>query len=188
MGHLRCWPNHDAARGWPIVVNCFYVNPVTGSLCLLEQRSVMDDSDGIAAAEQLLGMLQDAMDRDALSFTTVLMDKFCAARSLLLLLDELELAYWFRVRDDWAVIGDIKRSPHQEAQLLTFNSHTLTHGKLVVPVGSPPGHEVRLFKVGAGSCATSYVATNQLTQDDVEAAQLMCELLDTGRSPVCSYL
>lgn len=184
MRHRR---NVDPAHSMPIVLNCFYVNPALESFWLLERRSVTSVAANDCPAEPLLKMLENVLLVEGLPFTTVVMDQFCATLPVLLVLDELEKAYWCRVRGDWAVTGDIRGLPLREADKLAFNRHTLSHGKLVVPAGCTLDHEVRLFKLAPHSCTAAFVATNQLDQDDVEAAQLMSELLDRAIKPERSF-
>ena len=184
MRHAR---DTGALHGLPSVVNCFYVNPALESFGLLERRNVTAIAANDCPADPLLKMLKDVLQRDDLPYTTVIIDQFCATPSLLLFLDDLEKAYWCRVRGDWAVKGDIRGLPLREAQKLAFNSHTLSHGKLVIPAGFALDNEVRLFKLAPHSCTAAFVATNQLDQDDVEVAQLMSELLDSAIKPWRSF-
>ena len=51
-----------------------------------------------------------------------------------------------------------------------------THGKVVKIKGFPKDHKVKLFRVVLSPQRTDYVVTNDLTQDDTQAAQEACGL------------
>jgi hypothetical protein len=63
---------------------------------------------------------------------------------------------------------------YQRVDALAWSESARTHGKVVKIKGFPKEHKVKLFRVVLSPQRTDYVVTNDLTQDDTQAAQEAC--------------
>lgn len=67
-------------------------------------------------------------------------------------------------------------SGYQRVETLTWTLAEATEGQLVHIKKFPKGHQVKVFRIASGSGRTEYIATNDLSQCNVEATREKCRL------------
>ena len=68
-------------------------------------------------------------------------------------------------------------SGYQRVEALTWTHAEMTEGKFVHIKKFPKGHEVKLFRLVSGNPGrTGYIATNDLSQSDVNATHQVCRV------------
>ena len=90
-------------------------------------------------------------------------------------IEALSKVYYAPLKRNRLVSTSVKM-PYQRVETLTWTPAEATGGKLVHINKFPKGHEVKLFRLAPDSGRTEYIATNDLSQSDVEATQQNCRL------------
>ncbi len=63
---------------------------------------------------------------------------------------------------------------YQRVDSLRWNDPKLHQGKLVRVKGFPMAHRVKPFRVPVSNCRIDWIATNDLSQDSIDAKQEAC--------------
>jgi hypothetical protein len=158
------------------IVNCVYVNPVTGKFWVIDYRIYDPDTDGKSKLDHMKDMLLNVEHAKKLPYTTVLMDSWYATKDTILFIESLGKSYWCPIKSNRLVDDSQKLEKYKSVTEVVFDIDALLHGKIVKIKGFPRDHKVRLFRVVASNGDTEYVVTNQMTQKSTEAAQLMCSI------------
>jgi hypothetical protein len=158
------------------IVNCVYVNPVTGEFWVIDYRIYDPDTDGKSKLDHMKEMLLNAVHAKKLPFATVLMDSWYATKDAMLFIESMGKSYWCPLKSNRLVddSGGIEKYRHVKA--VEFDADAQVQGKIIKIKGFPKDHKVRLFRVVAANGDTEHVVTNQVAQNTTEAAQLMCGL------------
>lgn len=180
---MRAPATHTSDDGTPgvrqhvNVIDCLYVNPITGTYLPVDRRVIVSGK-GRKTAQQAVGdMLVNVVHRQRLPCSVVLMNSWCATRDLMLLVERLGKTYWCRIKDSRLVHAGGPDENYRTANDIAFDSDALVRGKVVTLKRLPENHKVRLFRITVDSGAVEYIVTDQLTQDATNAAQLMRGLL-----------
>jgi len=158
------------------VVNCVYVNPQTGEYWIIDYRIYDPDGDGKSKLDHVRDMLGNLVHHKGLPFRRVLMDTWYATRDLMLFIESLGKTYYCPLRDNRLVDDSGGLSPYRRVDSLQWDEDTLAHGKTVKIKGFPKQHKIKLFRVAVSTHRTDWVATNDQTQDSVQATQDACRL------------
>lgn len=165
------------------VIECLYVNPITGTYVPVDRRVILSGK-GRKTAEQTVGdMLVNVVHRQGLPCSVVLMNSWCATRDLMLLIERLGKTYWCRIKDSRLVHDGGQDESYRTVNNIAFDSDALVRGKVVTLKRLPGNHKVRLFRITVDSAAVEYIVTDQLTQDAANAARLMRGLLLKRNTP-----
>ena len=157
------------------IVTCVYVNPKTRAYWIIDYRIYDVDRDGKTKLQHLLDMLKNAHFVKELPFRTVLIDAWYASMDVMKAIEALDKVYYAPLKRNRLVSTSVK-TPYQRVETLTWTPAEATQGQLVHIKKFPKGHEVKLFRIASASGRTEYIATNDLSQSDVEATQQKCRL------------
>ena len=166
---------HGIIRGIG-VVTCVYVNPLTEEFWLIDYRIFDPDGDGKSKLDHVHEMLTNCVYQKMLRFRGVLMDTWYATRQLMLYIERLQKVYYCPLKANRLVDETNGAQPYQRVDTLPWHEHEQQHGKLIKIKDFPKGHRVKLFRLVLSTQRTDFVVTNDLAQDDSQAAQQVCGL------------
>ena len=152
------------------IVTCVYVNPKTQTYWIIDYRIYDVDRDGKTKRQHLLDMLKNAHFVKELPFRTVLIDAGYASMGGMKAIEALDKVYYAPLKRNRLVSPSVK-TPYQRVETLTWSPDEATQGQLVHIKKFPKGHQVKVFRIASASGRTEYIATNDLSQSDVEATQ-----------------
>jgi hypothetical protein len=158
------------------VVTCIYVNPTLDQFWIIDYRIYAPESDGKSKLDHVHEMLMNCFYQKRLQFRTVLMDSWYATKAAMLTIEQLGKVYYCPLKDNRQVDDSGATAPYRRVDALDWSADDLRHGKLVKIKGFPKEHKVKLFRVALSSQRTDYVVTNDMAQDDTQAAQEACGL------------
>jgi len=158
------------------VVTCVYVNPTLDQFWIIDYRIYAPESDGKTKLDHVHDMLTNCVYHKQLQFRTVLMDTWYATKDAMLYIEQLGKVYYCPLKDNRQVDDSAGAAPYRRVDSLAWSEPERWHGKLVKIKGFPKDHKVKLFRVVLSPQRTDYVVTNDLTQDDTQAAQNACGL------------
>jgi hypothetical protein len=156
------------------VVTCVYVNPVLDQFWIIDYRIYDPDSDGKTKLGHVHDMLTNCVYQKQLLFRTVLMDTWYATKDAMLYIEHLGKLYYCPLKDNRQVDDSKGAAPYRRVDSLTWSETERKHGKVIKVKGFPKDHKVKLFRVVLSTQRTDYVVTNDLTQNDTQAAQDAC--------------
>lgn len=131
--------------------------------------------DGLSKLDHVAEMLNGVVYTKQLSFTTVLMDSWYAAKKLMAH-ERLEKVYYCPLKCNRRVDDSAGSQAYQRIDELAWNHNELTQGKLVKIRGFPANHKVKLFRVTVSTHRTKFVATNDLSDSSTDAVQDVCDI------------
>ena len=158
------------------VVTCVYVNPNLDQFWIIDFRIYDPDSDGKTKLDHVHDMLTNCVYQKQLLFRTVLMDTWYATKDAMLYIEQLGKLYYCPLKDNRQVDDSGGAAPYRRVDSLDWTEKERKHGKVVKIKGFPKDHKVKLFRVVLSTQRTDYVVTNDLAQDDTQAAQHACGL------------
>lgn len=156
------------------VVTCVYVNPNLNQFWIIDFRIYDPDSDGKTKLDHVHDMLTNCVYQKQLLFRTVLMDTWYATKDAMLYIEQLGKIYYCPLKDNRQVDDSGGAAPYRRVDSLDWTEKERKHGKVVKIKGFPKDHKVKLFRVVLSTQRTDYVVTNDLAQDDTQAAQNAC--------------
>lgn len=156
------------------VVTCVYVNPKLNQFWIIDFRIYDPDSDGKTKLDHVHDMLTNCVYQKQLLFRTVLMDTWYATKDAMLYIEQLGKVYYCPLKDNRQVDDSGGAAPYRRVDSLDWTEKERKHGKVVKIKGFPKDHKVKLFRVVLSTQRTDYVVTNDLAQDDTQAAQDAC--------------
>ena len=142
---------------------------------IIDYRLYDVDRDGKSKLQHLLEMLQNAHFVKRLPFQTVLIAAWYASMKVMKAIEALEKVYYAPVKRNRLVSTSVE-TPYQRIETLTWTPAEATCGQLVHIKRFPKGHQVKVFRLASDSGRTEYIATNDLSQCDVEATHQNCRL------------
>jgi hypothetical protein len=158
------------------VVTCVYVNATLDQFWIIDYRIYAPESDGKTKLAHVHDMLTNCVYQKQLQFGTVLMDTWYATKDAMLYIEQLGKLYYCPLKDNRQVDDSGGTAPYRRVDALTWSPAECTQGKRVKIKGFPKEHKVKLFRVVLSPQRTDYVVTNDLAQDDTQAAQQACGL------------
>ena len=157
------------------IVTCVYVNPKTQTYWIIDYRLYDVDRDGKTKLQHLLEMLHNAHFVKRLPFQTLLIDAWYASMKVMKAIEALDKVYYAPIKRNRLVSTSVE-TPYQRIETLTWTPAEATQGKLVDIKKFPKGHQVKVFRLASDSRRPEYIATNDLSQCDVEATRQTCRL------------
>ena len=152
------------------LVNCVYVNPEIEQYWLLDYRLFAPEVDGKSKLEHVADMLAQLAARQ-IPYRTVLMDSWYATTSLFKQLQEADKFFYCPLKSNRLVDDSGGQQPYQPVALLTWSAAEVAHGKLLKVKGMPKDSKLKLFRVLVSTHRTDYLVTNELAQDNTQAAE-----------------
>lgn len=166
---------HRVIRGIGLI-SCVYVNGETGQFWVIDYRVYDPDGDGQSKLDHVAAMLDSVVYSKQLPFTTVLMDTWYATQKLMAQVDQLEKLYYCPLKVNRQVDDSGATQPYQRVDELAWSLEELQTGKLIKVRGFPAHKKVKLFRVTVSTHRTDYVATNDLSQADINVVQDVCDI------------
>ena len=120
-------------------------------------------------------MLANAHFLKRLPFRTVLIDSWYASMDVMKAIKAISKVYYAPLKRNRLVSLSVA-SGYQRVETLTWMPAEASEGRLAHIKKFPKGHQVKLFRIVSASGRTEYIATNDLSQSDVEATQENCRL------------
>jgi len=164
---------HGVIRGIG-VVTCVYVNPETDQFWIIDYRLYAPDEDGKTKLDHVSEMLTNAVHQKRLPFSTVLMDAWYAAMSIMKQIERSGKLYYCPVRANRMVSEH--GGPYAPVEALAWTAEQQTSGKTVHLNRFPAGHRVKLFRLAFSTERTEYVVTNDVARSSARLAQQACGL------------
>ncbi|CAA9414483.1 Mobile element protein [uncultured Leptolyngbya sp.] len=166
------------------LVSCVYVNGETGHFWVYafggakpyDYRLYDPAGDGQSKLDHVADMLKGVVYSKQLPFTTVLMDSWYATQKLMAQIDQLKKLYYCPLKVNRKVDDSGGSAPYVRVDELVWNAQDLQQGKQIKIRGFPKDKKVKLFRVTVSTHRTEFVATNDLTQADTDAAQDVCDV------------
>ena len=158
------------------LVSCVYVNPKTQRYWIIDYRLYDYDRDGKTKLQHLQEMLRNAYFVKCLPFRTVLIDSWYASMKVMKAIQALSKIYYAPLKCNRLVNASDGVDKHKCIDALTWTEVERREGKRVHIKKFPKGQQVKLFRIASASGRTAYIATNNLSQSDVEATQQACRL------------
>lgn len=152
------------------IVTCIYVNPKTQAYWVIDYRLFDKDHDGKSKIDHLLEMMHNAYFKKQLPFRIVLMDSWYASMKVMKAIERLSKIYYLPLKRNRLVNDTDGVEPHQQVQNLSWTDAEIRQGKRVHINKFPKGHQVKLFRIVSSNGGTVYIATNDLSQSDADAA------------------
>ena len=147
-------------------MTCVYVNPDLDRSWLIDYRIYDKQGDGKTKLDHVRDMLKVFVEIRKVAFSTVLMDSWYAAKSLLLYIESLQKTYYSPMKSNRRVDDSTGAKPYQRIDALDGSASEQTTGKVVKLHKFPKHHKVKVFRV-ASARRTDYVVTNDLSQSEV---------------------
>ena len=157
------------------IITCVYVNPKTQAYWIIDYRIYDIERDGKTKLKHLLDMLKNAHFVKRLPFRTVLIDSWYASMNVMKAIEVLDKVYYAPLKRNRLVCQSVD-SDYQRVETLTWTDTQATEGQLAHLKKFPKGHQVKVFRLVSDSGRTEYIATNDLSQSDVEATRATCRL------------
>lgn len=156
------------------VVTCVYVNPTLDQFWIIDYRIYAPESDGKSKLDHVHEMFTNCVYQKHLQFWTVLMDTWYATKKAMLDIEQAGKVYYCPLKDNRQVDDSASAAPYRRVDSLVWSVAEHKQGKVIKIKGFPKDHKVKLFRVVLSTQRTDYVVTNDLTQDDTQAAQDAC--------------
>lgn len=152
------------------LVTCVYVNPETDQFWLLDYRLFAPEHDGKTKLNHVFDMLGQLAPRQV-PYRTVLMDTWYATTDVFKWLQAAGKMYYCPLKSNRLVDDSGGQTPYQAVALLMWSATDVAHGKLVKVKGMPKDSKLKLFRVLVSTHRTDYLVTNELAQNDTQAAE-----------------
>lgn len=156
------------------IVTCVYVNPELNQFWIIDYRIYDPDGDGKTKLDHVQEMLLNCVHQKQLPFWAVLMDSWYAAKEIMLSIEKYQKIYYCPLKANRQVDDSNATQPYRRVDALEWTDLENQKGKVVKLKGFPGSHKVKLFRVVLSTQRTDYVVTNDMAQDDTQAAQEVC--------------
>lgn len=152
------------------VVNCVYVNPDTEQFWLIDYRIFQPEHDGKTKIDHVLEMLAQLAPR-GVSYRTVLMDSWYAVTAIFKWLLAADKIFYCPIKHNRKVDDSGGTPPYQPVSYLSWSAQDVAHGKPIKVHGMPQNTYFKLFRVLVSTHQTDYFITNEIAQQDTNAAE-----------------
>jgi hypothetical protein len=160
---------HGIVKGIGIVT-FVYFNPELDRYWVIDYRIFDPDRDGKTKLDHVNEMLSLA-DQRGLIYRTALMDSWYATTQLMTRLHQARKVFYCPIKPNRLVDETQANEPYRPVETLTWSELEDQQGKLVKVKGFAKNFYLKLFRVIVSTDKTDFIVTNDLTQDDTEAAQ-----------------
>ena len=166
---------HRVVRGIGLV-NCVYVNSISGQFWVIDYRIYDPDGDGKTKLDHVIEMLESLIYQKLLPFRTILMDTWYATKNLMQYIDKQGKYYYCPLKKNRLVDDTGGGEDYKPISSLDWSKIELEYGKLIKVKAFPKDKKVKLFRVIISTDKTEYVATNDLDNDSTNAVQEVCSI------------
>ena len=160
---------HGIVKGIGLV-NCVYYNPGTDQFWLIDYRVFCPEADGKTKLDHVQDMLHSVRAR-GIPYRTVLMDSWYATADLFKYLIGEEKTFYCPIKANRKIDDTKGKEPYKQVQE-AFWSHTdVAAGKTIKLYKMPLDTYFKLFRVLVSTTRTDYIITNDMAQNDTDAAE-----------------
>ena len=160
---------HGLVKGIGVVTFVYY-NPELDRYWVLDYRLFDPDRDGKSKLDHVNEMLSLA-DKRSLIYKTALMDSWYATTQMMTRLHQSGKVFYCPLKANRLVDDTEGEESYQAVEMLSWTETELQQGKLVKVKGFAKNFYLKLFRVTVSTDRTDFIVTNDLSQDDSEAAQ-----------------
>jgi hypothetical protein len=164
-----CGNTHSTIQGIG-VVNCLYYNPELGRCWLIDYRIFAPDIDGKRKLDHVVDMLALLGERKV-DYHYVLMDSWYATTAIFKSLISLGKLFYCPLKSNRLVDDSGGKTPYMPLEACFWTDTDLQKGKLLKVHKMPQDTYFKVFRVLVTPTRTDYIATNDITQDEPEAAK-----------------
>ena len=148
------------------VVNCIYYNPDKEQFHVIDYRIFSPDRDGKTKIDHVLDMLASLKKR-SIPYHTILMDSWYAAAEVFKYLIDEQKLFYCPIKAN----RKIDDTQGQQVQEAFWTQHHVVEGKTIKLHKMPMDTYFKLFRVLVTPTRTDYIITNDLTQQNTDAAE-----------------
>jgi hypothetical protein len=152
------------------VVNCVYYNPGNEQFYLLDYRIFTPDKDGKTKIDHVLDMLASLNIR-LITYQTVLMDAWYATETIFKYLIGQQKLFYCPIKSNRKLDDSQGSQPYKQVQEAFWTSTDIVAGKTIKLQKMPMDTYFKLFRVLVTPTRTDYIITNDLTQQNTDAAE-----------------
>lgn len=160
---------HGIVKGIGLV-NCVYYNPDTDQFWLIDYRVFSPETDGKTKLDHVDDMLAGVSNR-GIAYQTVLMDSWYATTDLFKYLMGERKTFYCPIKSNRKVDDTKGQAPYKQVQEAFWSDTDVRQGKTIKLFKMPLDTYFKLFRVLVSTTRTDYVITNDMAQDDTEAAE-----------------
>jgi hypothetical protein len=160
---------HGIVKGIGIVTFVYY-NPELARYWVMDYRVFDPARDGKTKLDHVNDMLSLAEKR-GVAYKTALMDSWYATTQMMTRLHQAGKHFYCPLKHNRLVDESKGQQPYQAVATLVWSEPEEQHGKVVKVKGFAKNFYLKLFRVTVSTDRTDFIVTNDLSQDDTEAAQ-----------------
>ena len=160
---------HGLVKGIGIVTFIYY-NPELDRYWVIDYRIFDPDRDGKTKLKHVNEMLSLAEKR-GVQYKTALMDSWYATSQMMTRLHQAGKLFYCPLKHNRLVDESKGQQPYQAVETLGWSEAEERQGKVVKVKGLAKTFYLKLFRVIVSTDKTDFIVTNDLTQDNIEAAQ-----------------
>jgi hypothetical protein len=160
---------HGIVKGIGLV-NCVYYNPDNEQFWLIDYRLFSPETDGKSKLDHVLDMLQLVKTRE-ISFQNVLMDSWYATTDIFKYLIGEEKTFYCPIKANRKIDDTKGKEPYKQVQEAFWSDADVGQGKTIKLFKMPLDTYFKLFRVLVSTTRTDYIITNDLAQNNTEAAE-----------------
>lgn len=152
------------------VVNCVYYNPDTEQFYVLDYRIFSPDRDGKTKIDHVLDMLASLNTR-SIPYHTVLMDSWYAAATVFKYLLKEQKLFYCPIKANRKIDDTTGEQPYKQVQEAFWTTQDVKQGKTIKLHKMAMDTYFKLFRVLVTPTRTDYIITNDISQQDTDAAE-----------------
>jgi hypothetical protein len=160
---------HGIIKGIGIVTFVYY-NPELDRYWVIDYRVFDPDRDGKTKLDHVNEMLSLAEKR-GVYYKTALMDSWYATTQMMTRLHQAGKLFYCPLKHNRLVDESRGQAPYRAVDTLVWSELEEQQGKVVKVKGFAKTFYLKLFRVIVSTDKTDFIVTNDMTQDNTEAAQ-----------------
>lgn len=160
---------HGIVKGIGIV-NCVYYNPDTDQFWLIDYRIFCPEADGKTKLDHVDDMLASVKGR-GIPYQTVLMDSWYATADIFKYLIGEKKTFYCPIKANRKIDDTKEKEPYKQVQEAFWSDTDVRQGKTIKLFKMPLDTYFKLFRVLVSTTRTDYIVTNDMAQNDTEAAE-----------------
>jgi hypothetical protein len=158
-------------RGISLVITV-YLNPETNQAWIIDIRIFDKRYDGKTKVDHVKQMLENAVLKKNLKFSTVLMDLWYATHSIMQKIIDLKKSFVCRVKKNRKIaINGNGNYKYTNIEKIFLNDEQKKFGVEAHLFGTPANSIVKLFCINASTSESEYFITNDLSQNSPSVVQ-----------------
>ena len=152
------------------MVNCVYYNPDTDQYWRIDYRVYSPETDGKSKLEHVADMLTCLKGR-SIPYQTLLMDSWYATVPLFKYLIGEQKTFYCPIKANRKIDDTQQEEPYKQVQEAFWSEADVAKGKTAKLHKMPADTYFKLFRVLVSPTRTDYIITNDMAQDETDAAE-----------------